>query len=141
MDLSPPSAGFFFCRANRRDILTRSAVTREDGVCFLLEPGPPVLPHAVSAQPLKPWKGILMHATKVLEHLKKHGQLLDFDIATAINMPLADVRASLTELSARGDISRCSVTSYVKGKAIEGFQCRVSGYIPRPAPGRKPGVK
>jgi predicted ArsR family transcriptional regulator len=82
-----------------------------------------------------------MHATKVLEHLKKHGQLLDFDIATAINMSLADVRASLTELSARGDISRCSVTSYVKGKAIEGFQCRVSGYIPRPAPGRKPGVK
>jgi predicted ArsR family transcriptional regulator len=78
---------------------------------------------------------------KVLEHLKKHGQLLDFDIAAAINMPLADVRASLTELSARGDISRCSVTSYVKGKAIEGFQCRISGYIPRPAPGRKPGVK
>jgi hypothetical protein len=91
--------------------------------------------------PAKPWKGILMHATKVLEHLKKHGQLLDFDIAAAINMPLADVRASLTELSARGDISRCSVTSYVKGKAIEGFQCRISGYIPRPAPGRKPGVK
>ncbi|MBK6356133.1 MAG: transcriptional regulator [Betaproteobacteria bacterium] len=82
-----------------------------------------------------------MHATKVLEHLKKHGQLLDFDIAAAINMPLDQVRASLAELSARGDISRCSVTSYVKGKVIEGFQCRVSGYIPRPAPGRKPGVK
>ena len=91
--------------------------------------------------PAKPRKGIQMHATKVLEHLKKHGQLLDFDIAAAIDMPLADVRASLAELSARGDISRCSVTSYVKGKAIEGFQCRISGYIPRPAPGRKPGVK
>jgi predicted ArsR family transcriptional regulator len=87
------------------------------------------------------WKGTLMHATKVLEHLKKHGQLLDSDIAAAINMSLEEVRASLTELSARGDISRCSITSYVKGKAIEGFQCRVSGYIPRPAPGRKPGVK
>jgi hypothetical protein len=91
--------------------------------------------------PPKPRKGNPMHAAKVLEHLKKHGQLLDFDIAEAINMPLAEVRASLTELAARGDISRCSVTSYVKGKAIEGFQCRLSGYIPRPAPGRKPGVK
>ena len=81
-----------------------------------------------------------MHTTKVLEHLKKHGQLLDFDIAAATNIS-DDVRASLSELSARGDISRCTVTSYVKGKAIEGFQCRVSGFIPRPAPGRKPGVK
>jgi hypothetical protein len=99
-------------------------------------------PHlSAEAAPAKLWKGILMHTTKVLEHLKKHGQLLDSDIATAINMSLADVRASLTELSTRGDISRCSVTSYVKGKAIEGFQCRISGYIPRPAPGRKPGVK
>jgi len=95
----------------------------------------------LTAKRVQPWKGTLMHATKVLEHLKKHGQLLDSDIAAAINMSLEEVRASLTELSARGDISRCSITSYVQGKAIEGFQCRVSGYIPRPAPGRKPGVK
>ena len=86
-------------------------------------------------------KGILMHTTKVFEYLKKHGQLLDLDIATATNISLDEVRASLSELSARGDISRCSVTSYVKGKAVEGFQCRLSGYVPRPAPGRKPGVK
>ncbi len=82
-----------------------------------------------------------MHTTKVLEYLKKHGQLLDFDIAAATNISLENVRASLTELSERGDISKCSVTSYVKGKAVEGFQCRLSGFIPRPAPGRKPGVK
>ena len=43
-------------------------------------------------------------------------------------------------LSAQGDISRCSVTSYANGKPVEGFQCRIAGYIPRPAPGRKPGV-
>jgi len=86
-------------------------------------------------------KGITMHTTKVFEYLKKHGQLLDFDIAAATNISLDAVRASLTELSDRGDISKCSVTSYVKGKPVEGFQCRLSGYIPRPAPGRKPGVK
>lgn len=53
-------------------------------------------------------KGILMNTAKVLEHLKKHGQLLDFDIAEATNMSLDDVRVSLSELSARGDISRCT---------------------------------
>jgi hypothetical protein len=110
----------------------------ESEFVLLLETGPL---SAAATEPGPSLKGILMHATKVLEHLKKHGQLLDFDIAAAINMPLDQVRASLAELSARGDISRCSVTSYVKGKVIEGFQCRVSGYIPRPAPGRKPGVK
>ena len=82
-----------------------------------------------------------MHTTKVFEYLKKHGQLLDFDIAAATNISLDAVRASLTELSDRGDISKCSITSFVKGKPVEGFQCRLSGYIPRPAPGRKPGVK
>lgn len=86
-------------------------------------------------------KEIPMHTTKVFEYLKKHGQLLDFDIAAATNIPLDEVRSSLLELSVRGDISRCSITSYVKGKPVEGFQCRLSGYIPRPAPGRKPGIK
>jgi hypothetical protein len=86
-------------------------------------------------------KGIPMHTATVLEHLKKHGQLLDSEIAAATNLSLDEVRISLTELSARGDISKCSITSYVKGKPIEGFQCRLSGFVPRPAPGRKPGVK
>jgi transcription initiation factor IIE alpha subunit len=86
-------------------------------------------------------KGIQMQVTKVLDYLKKHGQLLDFDIAAATNISIEEVRASLAELSARGDISQCSVTTHVKGKTIEGFQCRLSGYIPRPAPGRKPAIK
>jgi len=82
-----------------------------------------------------------MHTEQILEYLKKHGQLLDFDIAAATKLSLAEVRASISELSARGDISKCSVTSYAKGKAVEGFQCRVSGFVPRPAPGRKPAAR
>ncbi len=82
-----------------------------------------------------------MQVTKVFDYLKKHGQLLDFDIAAATNISIEEVRASLAELSARGDISQCTVTTHIKGKTIEGFQCRLSGYIPRPAPGRKPGIK
>jgi hypothetical protein len=86
-------------------------------------------------------KGFQMHTSEVYEYLKKHGQLLDLEIAAATGIPLADVRTSLSQLSAQGDISRCSVTSYTNGKPVEGFQCRIAGFIPRPAPGRKPGVK
>jgi hypothetical protein len=85
-------------------------------------------------------KGFRMRTTEVFEYLKKHGQLLDSEIALATGISLDEVRLSLSELSAQGDISRCSVTSYVNGQSVEGFQCRIAGYLPRPAPGRKPGV-
>ncbi|UCV04289.1 FaeA/PapI family transcriptional regulator [Dechloromonas denitrificans] len=79
-----------------------------------------------------------MPTNPVLEHLKKHGQLLDSEIAAATGISLKQVRLSLTDLSERGEISRCTVTTFKDGKPIEGFQCRVSGYFPPAAPGRKP---
>jgi len=79
-----------------------------------------------------------MQTNPVLEHLKKHGQLLDSEIAAATGISLKQVRLSLTDLSERGEISRCTVTTFKDGKPIEGFQCRVSGYFPPAAPGRKP---
>lgn len=82
-----------------------------------------------------------MHTSPVFDYLKKHGQLLDTEIAAATGIALEDVRNTLSDLSAKGEISRCSVTTFKNGKPIEGFQCRVAGYVPRPAPGRKPGVK
>jgi predicted ArsR family transcriptional regulator len=82
-----------------------------------------------------------MHTTTILQCLKKHGQLLDSEIAQATGISLANVRSSLTDLSERGEISRCSITRFNNGKAIEGFLCRVAGYVPPPTPGRKPGAK
>lgn len=82
-----------------------------------------------------------MHAAKVLQHLKKHGQLLDSEIAAATGLSIDLVRAALVELSAQGEISKCSVTSFKDGKAIEGIQCRIAGYAPPAAPGRKPAAK
>ena len=82
-----------------------------------------------------------MHTTTILHHLKRHGQLLDSELATATGIPLAAIRSSLTELSAQGEISRCSVTRFSNGKPVEGMLCRIAGFIPRPTPGRKPGVK
>lgn len=81
-----------------------------------------------------------MHTTPVLEYLKKHGQLLDSEIAAATGIPLNQVRESLSDLSAKGEISRCTVTRFNNGKAVEGFLCRISGYFPPAAPGRKPGA-
>jgi len=82
-----------------------------------------------------------MHTTTIIQCLKKHGQLLDSEIAAETGIPLAKVRFSLSDLSEQGEISRCSVTRFNDGKAVEGFLCRIAGYIPKPAPGRKPAAK
>jgi len=82
----------------------------------------------------------MTHATPILQHLKKHGQLVDWEIAAALNIPLPKVRESLTDLSERGEISRCSVTRFSDGKPMEGMLCRIAGSIPPKAPGRKPSA-
>jgi predicted transcriptional regulator len=79
-----------------------------------------------------------MH-TPILQHLKKHGQQLDSEIAAATGIPLPKVLSTLSDLSARGEISRCNVTRFHDGKPVEGILCRVAGFIPPKAPGRKPG--
>ena len=82
-----------------------------------------------------------MHAAPILQYLKKHGQKLDQEIAAAMRLPLREVRSSLSDLSARGEISRCSVTRFNDGKPFEGMLCRVAGTIPPTTPGRKSGAK
>ena len=80
-----------------------------------------------------------MQTDQVLSHLKKHGQLLDLEIASATGIALVQVRKSLADLAARGEISQCSVTHFNGDKRVEGIQCRISGYVPPVAPGRKAG--
>jgi predicted ArsR family transcriptional regulator len=72
-----------------------------------------------------------------LQCLKKHGQRLDLEIAKEMNLPLATVRQRLTDLAATGAVVMCKLTRYEHGKTIEAWQCRVSGYVPPLAPGRK----
>lgn len=81
-----------------------------------------------------------MDTAPVLQYLKKHGQQLDSEIAAATGIPLQQVRICLSDLSVRGEISRCHVTRFNDGKPVEGMLCRVSGFIPPAAPGRKPGT-
>jgi len=81
-----------------------------------------------------------MHATPILQYLKKNGQKIDWEIAAATSISLTHVRDTLTALSKLGEISRCMVTRFPDGKPVEGMLCRIAGTIPPQAPGRKPGV-
>jgi DNA-binding IclR family transcriptional regulator len=78
---------------------------------------------------------------EVLECLRKHGQRLDLEIARETGLPLETVRETLASLAATGAVIVCKLTRFEKGKRIDAWQCRVSGYVPPPAPGRKPAAK
>lgn len=78
-----------------------------------------------------------MYVKEILQYLKKNGQQVDWEIAAATDIELSLVRASLIDLSARGEISQCSVTRFFDGKPVEGMLCRIAGTIPPKAPGRK----
>ena len=76
--------------------------------------------------------------TETLQYLKKHGQRLDLEIAKEMGVPLATVRQRLTALAHTGEAIVCNTIRFENGKKIEAWQCRVSGFVPPPAPGRKP---
>ena len=78
-----------------------------------------------------------MAVLKVLECLKEHGQRLDLEIAKETGVPLAIVREELAALAATGEVIVCNLTRFEHGKRIDAWQCRVAGYVPPPAPGRK----
>ena len=54
-----------------------------------------------------------MHANAILQYLTKNGQQADYEIAAAMKIPLADVRATLSSLSKLGEVSRCTVTRFI----------------------------
>ena len=73
-----------------------------------------------------------------LECLKKHGERLDSEIAEEMGVPLAMVRQRLVRLAAAGEIITCTLTRFESGNPVEALLCRVTGYVPPKAPGRKP---
>ena len=79
--------------------------------------------------------------SEVLECLRKYGQRLDLEIAQETGVPLEAVRERLVSLAASGSVILCNLTRYEKGKRIDALQCRVSGYVPPLAPGRKAAPK
>lgn len=75
---------------------------------------------------------------EILQHLKTHGEQLDTEIAAAVGISLAKVRMHLTELAAQREVMIYHSIKFEKGKKIEGIRCRLAGFIPPAAPGRKP---
>jgi hypothetical protein len=73
----------------------------------------------------------------ILEYLKNTGEQLDSEIAAATGLSLAKVRVGVTDLHARGAIMVCRSIRYKDDKEIDSMLCRISGYIPPAAPGRK----
>ncbi len=77
----------------------------------------------------------------ILKFLKTNGEGLDYEIAKALHLPIAVVSTCVSQLSTAGEVISCKVTRYIDGKTIEGISCRLSGNLPTPARGPKPGAK
>ena len=78
---------------------------------------------------------------EILQYLKTHGEQLDTEIAQAVGLSLAVVRQQLIDLASKGEIMSYQSTKFEKGKKIEGIRCRISGFVPPAAPGRKSKVQ
>lgn len=78
-----------------------------------------------------------MPSDQIIEHLTKHGERLDSEIAHAIGIPLSLAHHHLSALTAQGKVMSCHVTKFVDGQKREGITCRLVGYVPKVAPGKK----
>jgi predicted ArsR family transcriptional regulator len=79
--------------------------------------------------------------TEILQCLKKHGQRLDLEIAKEMRVPLATVRQHITALAESREAIVCKTIQFENGRQFEAWQCRISGFVPPAAPGRKPKPK
>ena len=74
---------------------------------------------------------------EILQYLKAHGEKLDSEIAAATGLSVEVIRNQLIALAEKNMVMVCQSTRYVKGKKIESMSGRISGFIPKAAPGRK----
>jgi predicted ArsR family transcriptional regulator len=74
---------------------------------------------------------------QILEYLKEHGERLDAEIAEAAGLSLSKTRLHLAELAAKGKVMAYYSTRFEDGQKTEGIRCRLSGFTPPAAPGRK----
>ena len=78
---------------------------------------------------------------EILQYLKMHGERFDKEIAEATGIPLAKVRLHLSELADKREVMACHSIRFEKGKKVEGIRCRLTGFTPPAAPGRKSKVQ
>ena len=78
---------------------------------------------------------------EILKYLKTHGERLDTEIAKDLGLSLAKAQQQLSDLAISGEIVTCHTIRFEKGKQIEGYSCRLAGFTPKAAPGRKSKVQ
>ncbi len=81
-----------------------------------------------------------MSTQQILQYLKNHGERFDTQIAEAAGMPVKQVRRLLYELAEKQEVMTCQTIRYENGQKIEAVSCRLVGYIPKTAPGKKSKV-
>lgn len=74
---------------------------------------------------------------EILQHLKNHGEQFDAEIAEGTGLSLTAVRLQLLELAAKKEIVSCHSIRFEMGREVEGTRCRLAGYTPLAARGRK----
>ena len=79
----------------------------------------------------------MLRMNEILQYLKLHGEKLDTEIAEATGLSVEAIRIQLTSLAAKSEVMVCQSTRYVMGNKIESMSGRISGFIPKAAPGRK----
>jgi DNA-binding Lrp family transcriptional regulator len=73
--------------------------------------------------------------------VKRHGQMIDRQIAKELGLSLEEVRALVYQLQASNKLYTCDIINFEDGVEIKGLLCRVSCFMPKASPGRKPAAK
>ena len=73
----------------------------------------------------------------IKEFLHLNGEKMEAEIATALQLPIAQIQSQLAQLSIAGDVICCKVTRYDRGTKVEGTSYRLCGA----RGGKPPGVK
>jgi predicted ArsR family transcriptional regulator len=74
---------------------------------------------------------------EILQYLKNTGEKTDTEIAEATGLSVEVIRFQLVELAAKKEVMVCQSIRFENGKKIECMSGRISGFIPKAAPGRK----
>ena len=77
----------------------------------------------------------------LFDYVKKHGQVIDRNLAKDLGLTLEEVRALVYQLQADNKLYSCDITTFENGEEVKGLLCRVSCFSPKASPGRKPGIK
>lgn len=77
----------------------------------------------------------------LFDYVKRHGQVVDSQIAKELGLSLEEVRALVHELQTRNKLYTCDIINFENGVEVKGLLCRVSCFMPKGSPGRKPATK